>query len=150
MLAKEIMHRKVIKVAPDMTLREVAKVFIDRHISGAPVVNHEGQLVGVVSQTDLVRQEREAAAAAEVPLYYVAHEPSYKRAGMHVEDPEFSRVRDVMTPKLISAEEDTPIRELARRMLRKRIHRIIITKRGKLSGIVTTSDMLKAWVGNGG
>lgn len=117
MLAKDIMRRKVKTLTPETTIREAAKLFSDRHITGAPVVSREGHLVGVVSQTDLVR--REGARA---------------------------RVEQIMTPWTVSFEEETPVLELARQLLRKRIHRVVITRDGKLSGIVTTMDILKALV----
>lgn len=115
MLARDIMHRKVKTLTPETSIREAAKLFSDRRITGAPVVSREGHLVGVVSQTDLVR--REGARA---------------------------RVEQIMTPWAVSFEEETPVLELARQMLRKRIHRVVITRDGKLSGIVTTMDLLKA------
>jgi CBS domain-containing protein len=143
MLAKDIMRKRVITVTPKMTLREVAKLFGDRHISGAPVVGPEGQIIGVISQTDLVRQIRESSAY-EISNYHRELEGCVRSNGFHYEDPDYSRVEQVMTPWVISFEADTPVVELARQMLGKHIHRIIITKDGQLCGIVTSVDMLRA------
>ncbi len=145
MQAKDIMKKRVVTVLPDMTLKELAKIFTDRNISGAPVVDRKGKLLGMVSKTDLVRFDREAApaSAARVPYYYrdsQAEPPS----GYQIADPEFSRVSDVMTPAVLTGDESTPVKELAEVMLKKHFHRVVITKGSQVRGIVTSMDLLKA------
>lgn len=143
MQAKDIMRKKVITVTPRMTLNETAKILVSNHISGAPVVGPNGDLIGVISQTDLVRRERDAAPR-EVPKYHREAEEWSLPAGYHIEEPDDTRVEQEMTPWAISFEENTPIEELARQMLSKHIHRVVITRNGKISGIVTTMDMIRA------
>ena len=116
MLAKDIMRKRVITVTPRMTLKETAKLLTKRGISGAPVVGPQGKVVGVISQTDLV---------------WVENDP-------------MRRVEQAMTPWGVSFEEETPVKDIARQMLAKRIHRVIITRKGELCGIVTSMDMLRA------
>ena len=62
---------------------------------------------------------------------------------MHVEESDGTRVEQIMTPGAISFEEDTPVAALARAMMERHIHRVLITRRGRLAGIVTTMDMLR-------
>ena len=116
MLVKEIMRRRVLTLSPDAPLSQAAKMFDERGISGAPVVSPEGRLLGVLSRTDI----------GNLPLG----------------DPR--RVEQAMTPWVVSLEEDTPVPDVARQMLSKRIHRVIITRGGEIAGIVTSLDMLKA------
>lgn len=142
MIAKDIMHKRVVTVSPRMTLREAVQVFTDKDITGAPVVSEAGEVVGVVSQTDIVRNDR-TSAPAEVPYYHSEPEDMRSR-GFHVEMPDYTRVEQVMTPWAISFEEDTPVKVLARQMLKKHIHRVVITREGRLSGIVTSMDMVRA------
>lgn len=142
MKTKEIMHKRVVTVSPEMTLKELADLLIRRRISGAPVVDRQGNLVGVVSQTDLVRHEHEAAPPA-VDIYHIEPDRSKIQRGFHVEDPDSARVKDVMTPKVIAFEENIPVREIAKLMLQKHVHRVVITREGRVCGIVTTMDMLK-------
>ncbi len=144
MLAKDIMRRKVITVTPDKTISEVARLLIDRKITGAPVVDRKGNVVGVISQTDIVRRDRERSPGASVPSYYREGEEWTFSNGYQIEDPDLTRVRDLMTPAVLSADEDAPVEELARCMLQKHIHRIVITRHGRLCGIVTSMDMLNA------
>lgn len=145
MKAKDIMRRGVITVESYITLNELAKIFEERDISGAPVVDERGDIVGVVSRTDLVRANREAPTAA--PLFHAEDDEGSRAAGMHIEALDERRVRDVMTPGAIAYDEDTPVEELAQGMLERHIHRVLITRGKDLRGIVTTMDMLKALTG---
>lgn len=113
--ARDIMRRRVLTVRPETALSELTRLLSSRGVSGAPVVGPDGDLIGVVSRTDIVRRG----------------------------DPD-STVASVMTPWTVSFEEDTEIRELARQMLAKKIHRVIVTREGRLCGIITTMDMLRA------
>jgi CBS domain-containing protein len=146
MKAKDIMHRDPITVKADTTLKELAQLFIEKEISGAPVVDRAGKLLGVVSQTDLVRRDREMKSSPDVPSYYrTGHgAPEEIGRGFQFEDPDYTRVSDVMTPAVLSAREETPVEDIATMMLSKHIHRVIITRDGKLTGIVTSMDMLRA------
>ncbi len=142
MVAKDIMRRRVVSVRPEMTLRDLARLFTDRGISGAPVVDSRGALLGVISKTDLVRQERQAAVSHVPPFYRQSDELGTPHP-VQLEAPDFTRVRDAMTPTVLSADEETPLSELARFMLKRRIHRVIITRDGKSRGIVTSMDVLR-------
>lgn len=144
MKTKDIMCKNPITVTLDMTVRELARVFIDNHISGAPVVDRHGALLGVVSQTDLVRREREMNPASDIPNFYREGEKETYGRGYQIEDPDFTRVKDVMTPAVLSCEEGAPVEDVARLMLSKHVHRIVVTREGRLSGIVTSMDMLRA------
>ena len=115
MKARDIMRKQVLTVRPETTLRELARLLSSRGVSGAPVVGPQGDLIGVVSQTDLLRQRDED-----------------------------SPVASVMTPWTVSFEEETEISELARQMLAKNIHRVVVTREGRLCGIITTMDMVRA------
>ena len=127
MLAKEIMHKQVVSVTPEMTLREVAGLFESHEISGAPVVSLEGGLVGVISKTDMVAQDERDPA-----------EPNRRRG------PAERRVEQAMTPWCVTMEEDTNVVELAHQMTAKRIHRVVITRDGEICGIVTSLDIVRA------
>lgn len=117
MIAREIMRAEVLTLRPEATLREAAAFLTSHRISGAPVVGPRRKLLGVISQTDLLRRGQEPAE---------------------------TEVGDVMTPAAYCADEETPAAELARFMLDKRIHRIIVARRGRLIGIITATDMLRA------
>lgn len=140
MLAKDIMHKKVATVRPETSLRELLRLFDERGITGAPVVGPEGHLIGVVSRTDLLRAETRTASADVAAYHHADDEKAPPPPPVVVPE---GRVESIMTPWVISFEEDTPVEELARQMLAKRIHRVIITRDGRLCGIVTSMDLLR-------
>jgi CBS domain-containing protein len=142
--AKDIMQTKVTCVTSDMDIREVAKLLVEKKISGAPVIDEKARLIGVVTLSDLVQhnlsEDRDVIYESEFYELF-PQDVGFKR-GFHIEDLNASNVTEVMTPTLITAEVETPVGELASRMLQKRVHRIIITKDQQVRGIVTTMDML--------
>lgn len=144
MLAKDIMHKKVVTVESWLTVPELTKVFEEKSISGAPVVDEVGAILGVVSQTDLVRTRREGSAA--VPSYHRDFDDTVRAAGLHIEEMDRTRVEQIMTPGAIALDENTPVEKLAKVMIDSHIHRVLITRGDKLAGIVTTMDMMRALI----
>jgi CBS domain-containing protein len=142
MLAKDIMRKKIITVGSWLTLPELAKVLEEHAITGAPVVDESGVVLGVVSQTDLVRSRREASDG--VPLYHRELDAPLSTLGLHFEEVDQSRVEQIMTPGAISFDGETPVEKIAGAMLERHIHRVLITRSGRLVGIVTTMDLLRA------
>ena len=144
MIAREIMQKNVVAASPSMTLKELAALLVEHQITGAPVVNAAGLLVGVVSETDLVRHEEERAGRRP-PSGDFYREEFYK-PGSSPRIAEEARVRDCMTPIVISANRNDDVREVARMMLEQRVHRLIIAEDGKLYGIVTSMDVVRAFL----
>jgi CBS domain-containing protein len=144
MLAKDIMHKKVVTVESWLTVPELSKVFEEKAISGAPVVDEVGAILGVVSQTDLVRTRREGSAG--IPSYHSDFDDTVRSAGLHIEEMDRTRVEQIMTPGAISLDENTPVEKLAKVMIDSHIHRVLITRGDKLAGIVTTMDMMRALI----
>jgi predicted transcriptional regulator len=120
-VAKDILNSDVVCVREDMELRSVAQLLGNEAITGAPVVNDRGQVVGIISQSDLVTHDLTTPADAR---------PA-------------ATVKDVMTPGVVTVEEDTPIPAVALRMAQQGIHRVIVVdQRRQLRGIVTSMDVL--------
>lgn len=142
MKAKDIMRKSVVTVKSYLTVSELSKVFTERCISGAPVVDQGGRVIGVVSQTDLVNAR--SGQSSGIPLFHTAEDEPTTAVGMHYEVIDGTRVEEIMTPGAISYDEETPIGELARAMTERHIHRVLVTRKGRLVGIVTTMDMIRA------
>jgi CBS domain-containing protein len=143
--AKDIMCRDVVYVYVHTDVRELARLLIDKHISGVPVLDETDNLVGVVSQTDIVNYHlsigQEVITEADFYKRPFLDEISFSK-GFHIEDFNAATVQEIMTPVLTTATENTPVHELAALMHEKRIHRVIITRGKKLRGIVTTMDLI--------
>ena len=145
MLAKDIMRRKIVAVDSRLTLQELTKVLQENDISGAPVVDETGAVLGVVSQTDLVRSRRDPPSGG-IPLYHRELDGAASSLGIHFEESDSTRVERIMTPGAISFDQETPVEDLADAMLERHIHRVLITRGERLVGIVTTMDLLRALV----
>ena len=147
--AKDIMNPHVVSVTDTMDLREVAKIFMEEGITGAPVVDEMGHLVGVISQSDLVEYElaTEHELTVEAPFYRRPYDDALDPSrGFQIEELPADTAKDVMPPFLVTVEEDTPIREVAARMTKFGIHRLIVVDEDqRLRGIVTSIDVLR-WV----
>ena len=143
--AKQIMTAPVKTVPSDMPLHEVAQLFEIHNISGAPVVDGAGDLVGILSESDLLDEGKRDAAIPRFALFGLQAVPDelFRRAydqGWKL------GAGDIMTRHVITAEEDTPVEELADRMGRHRINRIPIVRGRKPVGIITREDVLRALV----
>jgi CBS domain-containing protein len=140
----------VLAVEAGWSLDQLADFLVDKGISGAAVTAADGQLVGVVSLTDIVRQNRlhehsrESDNTHDVYLYELERRMSRDELReLHIQYETPALVRDIMTPMIFSVSEDTSVQEVAETMLKGRIHRVFVTRDNKLIGIVTALDMMQ-------
>ena len=150
-VAADIMERDVRTIDADVSLAVVEETLIRERISGAPVV-HQGQLVGIISRSDVVRSlNLERSLAGLVSDFYrqiagVSGEPAAARwkrqqaVEQHLAD---RRARDAMTPELITVSADAPVREVARLMVERHIHRLLVTQDRTLLGLISSSDLVR-------
>jgi CBS domain-containing protein len=127
MTAKDLMTKSVATLTPLTTVAAAARLLTEQRISGAPVVDARGNVLGIVSQTDLVRHQTDAGGWPG------------EKAGTND-----APIIAVMTGAVVSCEEETPLDEVARLMLDRRIHRVLVVRDGKLCGIITAMDLLRA------
>ncbi len=150
--AKDIMNTDVLSVRDDMTVQELAGFLTEREILGAPVVDSEGEVVGVVSCTDIAQ-----STTTEANMLLEKSTPGFYEHGwegklgpdemvrLQVKKNESLPVREIMTPTIYTVPEDTPISDIAKAMVAGRIHRLLVTRGSRLVGIITTLDMLKVF-----
>jgi CBS domain-containing protein len=144
--ARDIMNTKVITVPSTMDLRDLAKLFLDRGITGAPVVDAEGRLAGVISQTDLVYYNltRGDELVIDSSFYHSASfEGRHLPRGFQVEDFNSGVVADAMTPVVHAVAESASVESVARVMTRNHIHRVIVRRGQRLAGIISAIDVLR-------
>jgi CBS domain-containing protein len=131
-------------VRPSCTIRELARMLEEEGFSGAPVVDDDGALVGVVSRTDLIRRcLDDARNRAPMHLFELLHgEGDDSPTGPLIV------VADFMTANPITARADEPVEAIALRMARARVHRVVVVDaQQRPTGIVTSLDLLKFWPG---
>lgn len=145
--AADLMNPGVLTVREEMTVRDLAAFLVEHGISGAPVEDGDGRLVGVVSLVDV------AAAASEDgeleghgrPSAFFAHDFDGGGQGdleeLDLEDEELV-VADIMTPELFTIPAEATVSEVAARMLKGHIHRLLVTRDDRVVGILSTSDLL--------
>jgi len=143
--AVDLMTREVAVVHPDTPLRRLVRIMADRHISGVPVVDSAGALVGMITEGDLVRW-REGLPEREVHwLENLGQGFEVAPAYMEALRTERHSVKQAMQKgEMVTIAEDTPARQIAHLMHSKNIKRVPVVKDGKLVGIVSRSDLVLA------
>lgn len=146
--ASDIMTKDVICVNPEMRISELDKVFIKQKINGAPVVDENGALVGVVSKSDIVNYDfKKGMHAGSISDYYssAGFESQMSEAPIDVDTSSVAdaEVKDIMISNVITGSPDDSIHDIAKMMCEKKIHRLVIIEEKKAVGIVGTLDILK-------
>lgn len=147
MLAKDIMTREVITVRPDTSIEEAAKLMVDNKVSGLPVVDEEGKIVGIVTEKDLMVK----ASEFKIPFYITLFDSiifleNPIKFNNHIRKYFASQVKEVMTARVVTVDEETPVPEVARIMQTEKVNRVPVTQNGVITGIITRNDILKSLV----
>lgn len=142
--AKEIMTTDVISVPPDMPVEELAALFCEHKIGGAPVME-DGNLLGVVTESDLIDQNKNL----HIPTVINILDAVFVLGNPNKMDQEFQKmagrtVRDIFSKHSVTVSEDTPLNEMATLMAEKHVHTLPVVMDGKLVGIVGKSDLIKS------
>ncbi len=116
MIASDIMTRKVCTIHPEASAQEAAQLLDSRRISGAPVVDTDGRLIGIITEADIISK--------------------VNRDGLCV--------ADIMSHELLVVNEDTPVSEIASLLTERKIKRVPVVQDGNLVGIVSRADIVHA------
>jgi predicted transcriptional regulator len=144
---EDLMNPDIMTVADDMTTDELARYLIEREISGAPVVDSQGHLIGVVSMTDIGRNMAESSdgeSSSSSDFYRdIAADLTLEDLGQRYVEQRTVTVRDVMTPVIHHVPVTASVAEAARIMVDRHIHRLVVTQGKEPVGIITSLDLLK-------
>lgn len=144
--AYEIMTPSIKAVPQSWTMDRLARFLTDNEITGSPVTDDSGDIVGIATLKDIT-EFRWNASRSYTDRKLTAEEQQEARRLRMVLFKEMGKVpvevRDIMTPIVLSVDETTPVREIADLMMSEHLHRIFVTHESKITGIVTTYDMLK-------
>jgi len=144
MKAKDVMTRRVISIGPDATVLQAARLMLQHHISGLPVVDASGALVGILSEGDFLRRRETATERRRSRWLEFLMGPG-KIASEYTHS-HGAKISEVMTDVVQSVDEDTDLEAVVELMERCRIKRVPVTRGGKMTGIVTRSNLMHAMV----
>ncbi|MDN6318582.1 MAG: CBS domain-containing protein [Marinobacter sp.] len=144
--AYEIMTPSIKAVPQSWTMDRLARFLTDNEITGSPVTDESGKIVGIATLKDIT-EFRWNATRSNTDRKLTAQDQQEARRLRMVLFEEMGKVpvevRDIMTPSVFSVDETTPVRDIANIMMSEHLHRIFVTRESKITGIVTTYDMLK-------
>lgn len=142
--AKDIMTKEILTVYPDTEIVQAAKLMLDKHISGLPVVDKEGHLKGIICQSDLMAQQRKIP----VPSFFILLDSaisltSPQQIENEVRKMSAVKVSDAMTLDPITVDPETGLEDIATLMVKHNIHTVPVLDRGWLVGIIGKEDVLR-------
>ena len=143
--ARDIMTREVITALPETPIAELSRTLENRKIGGVPVVDEDGRLVGIVTQSDLVERARElelppAINILDFHVYLQIPSQLLKR----VERMLGATVGEVMSPKPVTVSPETPVPQVAALMAKQKMHTLPVLEGGKIVGIIGKIDIIRA------
>jgi CBS domain-containing protein len=142
MKAKDVMVSPVITVKSTSSVREAAKILLERRISAVPVVDDQGNIVGIISEGDLMH--RSEAGTERQHSWWLRPFISSEALANEYAEAHARKVADVMVRNVITASPDTPLHEIAAILEKNSIKRIPIVHNGQLVGIVSRANLIQA------
>ena len=145
MRAHQIMTKDIISVTPSTSIEDAARIMLQTHISGLPVLDDGGKLVGIVSESDFLRRSEIGTGRKRPAWLQFLIGPG--RAAADFVHERGRKVEDVMTENPVTVDQETPLEDLVRLMEKKGIKRLPVMSGNQLTGIVTRSNLLQAVAG---
>ncbi len=147
-IAKDIMSSPTISISKEQTVKEALDLLAKHGISGLPIVDENDKVVGIISDTDIIRYSQQKSIVPHtgssfwISPYSEIEELASVRSGFELLHK--TKLENIMTKKVYSVTEDTPASDVAKLMNRRKINRIpVVSDDGKLIGIVTRADMVQ-------
>jgi CBS domain-containing protein len=143
--AKDIMTRTVHSVTADTDVEELARLFVTKGVSAMPVLDEAGRLEGVVTETDLVEQDKPLHIPTVISIFdWVLYLESEKNFREEVEKITARKVGEICTREVVTCTPDTPVSEIAALMIEKKAHLIPVVEEKKVVGVVARLDIIRA------
>ncbi len=145
--AKDIMTKDVKAVSPDTTVEELGRLFIEKEISGAPVVDADGKLFGIVTENDLISKNSRLHIPTVLRLFDAFIPLGASKLEVEIKKMAASTVSEICTKKVVTVKEETPVDEIATIMNEKRIHLLPVLREGRVVGIIGKKDLIRGIAG---
>jgi CBS domain-containing protein len=147
--AKSVMQESVVSVNPETPLVDVQRLFVEEEIHGAPVVDDEGTILGVITSQDLLRAAEDERDTAVVDTQYFRDDLEFSGPDWSAMPEDFQdrlsnlTASDAMTREVVTLGPDTPVTQVASTLRKNRIHRVFVVDDGELVGVISTFDLLE-------
>jgi CBS domain-containing protein len=143
--AKDIMTRKVHSVTVDTGVEELARLFVEKRVSAMPVLDNDGKLRGIVTETDLVEQDKPLHIPTVISIFdWVLYLESEKNFRDEVQKITARKVGEICSTEVVTCSPDTPVSEIAALMVEKKAHLIPVVEEGKVVGVVARLDIIRS------
>jgi CBS-domain-containing membrane protein len=142
--AKDIMTKEVITVGPGATVEELARILIDNKISGVPVVDEQKRLKGIVTENDLIRQNKRLHIPTVIRLFDAFILLGSERMENEIRKMAATTVDEICTKEVVTITEETSLDEIATIMAEQHIHLLPVLRNDVVAGIVGKADMVRA------
>ena len=140
MKVSELMTKEVITVSPAMSVKDAAKLLFSLQISGLPVVDEEKHVIGMITEKDIIAMALPKYIDQVGDFAYLLDTEPFNRK---IAEADKVLVKDIMRKEVVCVTEDTPMPEVAKLMIVKKIRRIPVLRERKLVGIIARSDIVK-------
>lgn len=145
--AGEIMTKEVVTVKKETTIRELAELFTTHRIGSIPVVDDDGNLIGIVSESDLVEQDKNFHIPTVISLFdWVIYLESEKKFEKELKKMTAQTVGDIYTKEVETVAPSTLVSDVADIMSRKKIHSLPVIEEGKIVGVVSRIDLIRTMI----
>lgn len=144
--AKDIMTADVKVAKQTDTIKSIAKILIHEKIGGLPVVDKDNRVVGIISETDIIKKEKHVAAPEFITfLQGVIYLEDFKKMEKDIHDIAAVQVKDLMSKEVIKVYEDDTFDDVANIMIKKSVNRVpVVDKDNKIKGIICRYDIIKS------
>lgn len=144
-IAEEIMTREVVTVNKNLPIKKLSKIFIEHRFNGVPVVDDEDNVIGIVTQGDLIEQNKNLHIPTVIALFdAVLFLESEKKFESDVKKLTGTTVEDIYHKHAISVGPKTNINEITTLMAEKDIHTLPVLDEGRLVGVIGKRDVIRA------
>jgi CBS domain-containing protein len=148
--AKDIMNKDVVTVTGDTSVETLGRLFIEKNISGAPVLDQDGDIVGIVTENDLVNQNKRIHIPTIIRLFdaFIPLE-GFGKIEKEIRRMSASKVAEICSREVVTVSPDASLQDVATIMSEQNIHLLPVVSGGKIIGIIGKIDIIKGIQGEG-
>jgi len=141
--ARDIMTKNVVTVTPETEITKAAKILLENHFNGLPVVDDKGRLVGIICQDDLIVQQKKFPLPSLFTFFGLIPLTSYRSLEKEMGKIVAATVAQAMTPDPITIDPDSTLEDIATLMVNNNVHTLPVLEHDRLVGVIGKEDVLR-------